>query len=98
MRKITELYSLKGRVYLWFNSPAAFDHFVKTADAEGFTLPRGRDDVLALHPNFEFVHTGFAGHMLFHNPEACYGDKLVRVDFTKWISGARDFIYHGDGR
>ena len=98
MRTITELYSLKGRVYLWFNSTAAFDHFRKTADEEGFVLPCGHDDVLALHTDFEFVHPGWAGHMLFHNPEACYRDKLVRVDYTKWISGARDYIYHGDGR
>lgn len=98
MRTITELYSLKGRVYLRFGSNAAFEHFRKTAEGEGFTLPIGNDDILALHADFSFVHPGWAGHMLFHNPNACYGDKLVRVEYQKWISGAEDYICRGDGQ
>lgn len=98
MRTITELYSLKGRVYLRVGSHAAYEHFRKTAIAEGFTLPDGYDDIIALHADFSFAHPGWAGHMLFHNPKACYGDKLIRVDYTKWISGARDYIYHEDGQ
>ena len=98
MRTITELYSLKGRVYLWFSGTSAYEHFRKTATGESYSLPVGDDDVLALHPDFQFAHTGWAGHVLFHNPKACHGDKLVRVDYTKWISGANDYIYHGDGK
>ena len=98
MRTITELYSLEGRIYLFINSSQAYKHFAETARKEGFSLPIGEDDVFALHSDFSFCHTGWAGHMLFHNPNACYDEKLVRVDYTKWISGADDYIYHDDGR
>ena len=96
MRTITELYSLKGRVYLRVGSIATYEHFRKTATGEGFSLPDGYDDIFAFHSDYKFVHPGFAGHMLFHNPKACYGDNLIRVDYTKWISGAKSYIYHGD--
>ena len=98
MRTITELYSLKGRVYLWFGSIAAHNHFRKLAEEEGFHLPGGDDDILALHPAFEFWRTGWVGHMLFHNPKSCKREKLIRVDYTKWITGADDYLYHSDGK
>ena len=98
MRTITELYSLEGRVYLFFNSSQTYKHFAETARKEGFALPAGEDDVLALHSDFSFCHTGWTGHLLFHNPASCNGENLVRVDYTKWISGADDFIYRGNGK
>ena len=98
MRTITQLYSLKGRVYLRFGNAAAFAHFSKTASAEGFALPIGADDILALRPDFSFAHPGWAGHTLFRNPNACSGGRLIRVDYVKWISGAKNYIWCGDGR
>ena len=53
---------------------------------------------MALHPGFEFWHTGWAGHMLFHNPGGSGAEILIRVDYSKWISGAEDYLYHGDGK
>ena len=66
MRTITELYSLEGRVYLFFSSSQTYKHFAETARKEGFALPTGEDDVLALNPDFSFCHTGWAGHLLFY--------------------------------
>ena len=98
MRTITELYSIEGRIYLFINSSQAYKHFSEAAGKEGFTLPEGEDDILALHSDFSFCHTGWAGHLLFHNPRACVGEDIIRVDYNKWISGADDYIYHGDGK
>ena len=96
MRTITELYSLEGHVYLFFSSSQTYKHFYETARKEGFALPAGEDDVLALHPDFSFCHTGWAGHLLFHNLVSFDEEKLVRVDYSKWISGSDNYIYHGD--
>ena len=98
MRTITDLYTLKGRIYVWFGTISAHDHFRKKAKEEGFTIKGGDDDILALHPGFEFWHTGWAGHMLFHNPGGSGAEILIRVDYSKWISGAEDYLYHGDGK
>ena len=94
MRTITELYTLKGCVYVRFCSDAAYEHFKKLAKEEGFTIPAGDDDILALDPGFKFCHPGWAGHMFFY-----HGDKKpIRIDYFKWIIGADDYIYHGDGK
>ena len=93
MRTITELYSLTGKVYLYIGNEQAFNHFSKKAIEEGFNLPIGEDDILALNQDFSFSHTGWAGHMLFHNPDSYVDGKLIRVDYAKWISGADDYAY-----
>ena len=98
MRTIKELYSLKGKVYLWLGSSQAYDYFIKTATEEGFKLPKGEDDILALDDDWSFCHPGFVGHMAFHNASSVSGQKLIRVDYNKWISGAEDYLYHGDGK
>lgn len=94
MRTITELYTLQGRVYLFINSKQAYNHFAENALKEGFILPEGENDVFALQRNFTFCHTGWAGHMLFHNPKLCAADRIIRIDYIRWISGADDYIYH----
>ena len=96
MRTIKELYTLKGKVYLWLGSTQAYHHFVQTATEEGFKLPIGEDDILALNSDWSFSHPGFIGHMAFHNASSVPGQKLIRVDYNKWISGADDYLYHGD--
>ena len=98
MRTIKELYTLKGKVYLWIGSSGAFHQFAITAKEEGFLLPRGEDDVLALNDDWSFCHPGFVGHMAFHNASSASGQKLIRADYNRWISGAEDYLYHGDGK
>lgn len=89
-----ELYQLDGRVCLWFGGDAAFEHFKKTAADEGFRLPQGSDDILALQDDLSFCHPGFIGHIGFYQcPTAYSGKKLIRVDYIKWISGKRDYLY-----
>ena len=92
MRTIKELYSLGKKVYLYLGSARTYNDFKSVASLEGFRLPDGQDDVLALQNDWSFCHTGFIGHMAFHNPTAAKG--IVRVDYSKWISGAEDFLYH----
>jgi len=90
MRTLTELYSLKGRVYLYFETKQSFDHFTEEAKKEHFKLPVGYDDILAIQSDFSFCHPGWAGHMLFHNPSSTV-DMINRVDYIKWISGSFDY-------
>lgn len=96
MRTIKELYTLKGKVYLWLGSSGTFRQFAVTAMEEGFSLPRGEDDILALNDDWSFCHPGFVGHIAFHNASSVSGQKLIRVDYNKWIAGADDYLYHGD--
>ena len=98
MRTIKELYSLEGKVYLWLDSTVAFEQFIASAKDEGFSLPIGEDDILVLNEDWSFSHTGFVGHLAFHNAASVSGKKLIRVDYNKWISGAEDYLYHGDGK
>ena len=98
MRTIKELYSLEGKVYLRIGSMGAFKQFAVTARDEGFSLPIGEDDILVMNEDWSFCHPGFIGHMAFHNAATVSGKKLIRVDYNKWISGAEDYLYHGDGK
>ena len=98
MRTIKELYTLEGKVYLRLGSPGAFRHFVIIAKEEGFSLPVGYDDVLILCDDWSFCHPGFIGHMAFHNASSVSGQKLIRVDYNRWISGADDYLYHKSGK
>ena len=97
MRTITELYLLKGRVYVWFESVRAYEHFRRLAIAEGFSVPDDAD-IVSLQSGWRFIAAHWAGHMLFYNPSASKGEPLVRVDYTRWIVGAEDYIFHGDGK
>ena len=98
MRTIKELYSLKGKVYLWLGNSHVYDHFIKTAAEEGFKHPKDEDDILVMNEDWSFCHPGFIGHMAFHNAATLSEKKLIRVDYNKWISGAEDYLYHGDGK
>ena len=98
MRTVKELYSLEGKVYLWLGSTGSFEQFIVSAKDEGFSLPIGEDDILVLNEDWSFCHPGFVGHMAFHNAASVSGKELIRVDYNKWISGAEDYLYHGDGK
>ena len=95
MRTIKELYSLAKKVYLYLGSTGAYNDFKNTAAQEGFKLPEGQDDVLALQDDWSFCHTGFVGHFAFHSSKAAKG--IIRVNYAKWITGADDYLYH-EGR
>ena len=98
MRTIKELYTLKGKVYLRLESSQAYHHFARAAAAEGFRLPRGEDDILALNADWSFSHPGFVGHAAFYHAKPAAGVPLLRVDYTRWIAGADDYLYTGSGK
>ena len=93
MRTLTELYTLKGRVYLFVRGKSN-EHFANTAKNEGFQMPIGSDDIFALHDDFSFCHTGYLGHMFFYSSHECdgLGNHFYRVDYVKWIMGANDYL------
>lgn len=98
MRTIKELYTINGKVYLWIGNTGAYNHFVQAAKEEGFRLLEGEDDIFSLNADWSFSHPGFVGHMAFHNTNRVSGKELIRVDYTKWISGAGDYLYYGDDK
>ena len=98
MRTIKELYTLKGKVYLRLGNTQAYHHFEKAAEAEGFKLPTGEDDILALNSDWSFSHPGFVGHIAFYNSKTVGDIPLIRIDYTRWIAGSDDYLYDGNGK
>ena len=94
MRTIKELYSLGQKVYLYLGSTGTYNDFARLAKKEGFKLPEGQDDILALQDDWSFCHPGFIGHMAFYHSISA---RIIKIDYSKWISGANDFHYCGGG-
>ncbi len=66
------------------------------AEKAGFTFGDGirptekeTSDLFSIHPDLTLSYTGKAGHMLFKTP-GC--GNVVRIDYGKYISGAKDFM------
>ena len=89
-RTLMELYKFKkaeNHVYLWIGGHDVFEHFLNNARKEGFKLSGNYDDVFALE-NMSFCHPGLYGHMAFSSSPQ---KNIVRIDYLKWISGAKDY-------
>ena len=73
--------------------------FLKNAEKEGFTfgdgvLPTKReaDDIFAINPDFTISYTGWVGHVMFKNSRTGFAGNIVRIDYGKYLSGARDYL------
>lgn len=100
MRTVGNLLSLEGRVYVYLPSITISKLFLKNAQEEGFTFgdgvkPTHRDtsDIFALNRDWTINYVGWAGHMAFHYSQTVSGQPLIRVDYGKFLSGCRDFIF-----
>ena len=99
MRTITDLLSSNGRGYVYLASKELAEQFLSHAEAEGFTYGDGVDptkrhtsDIFALNSNRTINYVGWAGHMAFHHPDKVMGQKLIRIDYGRYISGKKQYV------
>lgn len=86
-------------IYVYCRSKNIAGLFLKNAEEEGFTfgdglLPTEReaDNIFAINPDFTISYTGWAGHVLFKNGRKSFAGNIVRIDYGKYLSGARDYL------
>ena len=100
MRTIANLLNLDGRVYVYVPSKNIRRLFLKNAQDEGFrfgdgvkpTRRRAYDDIYALNKDFTLNFVGSIGHFAFHHPNFFDNDKLIRIDYSAYLSGAENYI------
>ncbi len=99
-RTITELLNLKGRVYVYCANKAVAQRFMQDAENECFLFADGvnptqrqADDIFAIYPNHTLNYVGWAGHMAFKSPKAVVGGPLIRVDYIRYITGEKKFLW-----
>lgn len=99
MRTVKQLLNLDGRVYVYLSSKFVAQVFLKNAQAEGFRFRDGKkptrrkwDDIYALNHNFTLNYVGWIGHIAFYHPEMPSNEKLIRVDYSAYISGSDNYI------
>lgn len=93
MRNVSELLNQNGRVYVYLSSEEICDRFLSDAEKEGFTFcdgvkPTEREgaDIYALNQNRTINYVGFIGHMAFQSSKKIGNQKLVKIDYKKYIS------------
>lgn len=99
MRTIAELLNLDCRVYVYVTSKNIRRLFLKNAQEEDFrfadgvksTRRRAYDDIYALNKDFTINYVGYIGHIAFH-PSNFDDDKLIRIDYATYLSGAKNYI------
>lgn len=100
MRTIANLLNLNGRVYVYVPSKNIRRLFLKNAQEEGFmfadgvkpTRRRAYDDIYALNKDFTLNFVGYNGHIAFLYPKCFKSDKLIRIDYSAYLSGAENYI------
>ncbi len=98
MRTVSRLLNFDGRVYVCLRSKNIASLFMKNAEAEGFTFGDGvkptereTDDIMALNRDWTICYVGMAGRMAFRSAEMCRTSKIVRIDYGRYLSGAKDY-------
>ncbi len=97
-RTLTKLLDLDRPVYLYIANRAVWDIFVKQATEEGFLwvdneeIPKEPfDNKIALKKDMTLNYIGgCTAHMMFTSAR----DQIYRIDFARFINGAKDFIYN----
>ena len=100
-RAIAKLSDLSGRVYVYLEDVETAEKFFARAEDEGFVFGDGekpskkqRDCIIAVNKNRTLNYVGFAGHAAFGSGVKMLGDEpLIRVDYRRYASGDRDYIY-----
>ena len=100
MRNITELSKLPGKVYVYLNDPATTEKFLQAAEAEDFIFGDGAkptshpgNDLYAVGLDHTISHCGFTGHMAFQSAKTVGGQKLIRVDYEKYLAEEEDYLF-----
>ena len=104
-RTIKNLAKQKGRVYVYLANKEIGDKFINQAEAEGFTFEdgvsptnheRGYETIMAINHNGTLNYVGTSGRIAFGGGFKKIGEeRLIRVDFEKYIAGDEDYNFNG---
>lgn len=93
MRIVSELLNQNGRVYVYLSSEEICNRFLHDAEKEGFIFcdgvkPTEREstDIYALNQNRTINYVGFIGHIAFQSAKKIGNQKLVKIDYEKYIA------------
>ena len=99
MITLVDLLSLDGRVYIYLRSCLISRKFLQDAEAEGFTfcdgvLPTNRheSDIFALNKDRTINYVGFCGHVAFQAAGTVSQQRLIKVDYERFLNGNVDFF------
>jgi hypothetical protein len=95
MRSIKNLLKRNGRIYVYLQDEKTGKIFLENAEKEGVTFGDGvnptkrkADSIFAINDDLTINYVGYIGHLAFN-----FGtDKIVRIDYYKYISGDDDYI------
>ena len=92
---------LPRHIFVYCRSRNIAARFLADAEAEGFTFGDGGmptkkeyNDIYSLHADLTISYTGLIGHTAFRNAAG----NIVRIDYGKYIAGAKDFQSFPSGR
>ena len=99
MKTLVDLTNLNGRVYVYLKTRLLSGHFLQNAEDEGFTfcdgvLPTNRheSDIFALNKDRTINYVGFCGHVAFQAAGTVSQQRLIKVDYERFLNGNVDFF------
>ena len=101
-RTLKALAELDGRVYVYLANDEAGKAFLAQAELEGIQFGDGAAPtsrpyatVMALNKDGTMNYVGTNGMIAFRASADTIGtEKLIRVDYEKYVSGVEDYRYH----
>ncbi len=97
---LTELrQSLRGRIYMYFDSEEIYKKFLKNAEEEGFLFNKikptqnSTDSIIALEHRKQLSYVGFVGHVAFQCNGGTNAENFYRIDYRKFLNGEEDYFY-----
>ena len=105
-RTLKALTALNGRVYVFLANDEVGKAFLAQAEAEGVlfedgAVPTSRPyaTVMAINHDGTLNYVGTNGVIAFRVGADTIGtEKLIRVDYEKYASGAQDYLYYARRR
>lgn len=95
MRTIENLRNtLNGKVYIFCKDDQTAKEFLVDAEKEGYLFGTIKptdsqpDDIIAVEDNKQLSYVGFVGRVAWQSAEK---DKLHKIDYAKYKSGADDY-------
>lgn len=103
-RTIKELVKKNGRVYVYLGDSETGNQFMKQAESEGFTFTDGAKptercyaEIMSVNRDITINFVGMNGRIAFGSGAKTVGnEKLIRVDYKKYITGDKEYIYDGN--
>ena len=103
-RTLRALAKLDGRVYVYLANDETGRSFLEQAKAEGIRFgdraaPKSRPyaTVMAINHDGTLNYVGTNGMIAFRaGADTIGGEKLIRVDYEKFVSGAADYRFRKD--